>query len=306
MAWPLSQDYNEAIQDMASSFGDPDLKQGEAATNALGIPVPRSGNFADVYEVTTPKGKWAVKCFTRQIPGLRERYKEISAYLKQTPLPFMVDFSYLEQGIRVRGEWYPVLKMQWVEGFNLNQFVKDNADKPAILDVLCQLWVKLAAKLRESDMAHCDLQHGNVLLVPGSKAGSVAVKLVDYDGMCVPALTMLKTIEVGHPNFQHPQRAKDGIYSLEVDRFSHLVIYTAVRALMTGGKALWEKFDNGDNLLFKASDFEKPGQSPLFQELWAFPDPGVQTLAQQTLHMVGIKIHPIYLDQAWRLSWAII
>jgi formylglycine-generating enzyme required for sulfatase activity len=283
MAWPLSQDYNEAIQDPATSFGDADLKQGEAATNALGIPMPRSGNFADVYEVTTPRGKWAIKCFTRQIPGLRERYKEVSAYLKQSPLPFMVDFTYLEQGIRVRGEWYPVLKMQWVEGFNLNQFVKDNLERPQILDVLCQIWAKLAARLRETQIAHCDLQHGNVLLVPGSKAGALAVKLVDYDGMCVPALTMLKTIEVGHPNFQHPQRAKEGIYSLEVDRFSHLVIYTAIRALMTGGKALWAKYDNGDNLLFKASDFEKPQQSPLFAELAKYPDPGVQMLAAEML-----------------------
>jgi hypothetical protein len=280
MPWPLSQDYNEAIQDMASSFGDADLKRGEAATNALGIPMPRSGNFADVYEVTTPKGKWAVKCFTRQIPGIRERYREISAYLKQSPLPFMVDFSYLEQGIRVRGDWYPVLKMQWVEGFNLNQFVKDNADKPALLDVLCQIWVKLAAKLTDAEIAHCDLQHGNVLLVPGSKAGSLAVKLVDYDGMCVPALTMLKTIEVGHPNFQHPQRARDGIYSLDVDRFSHLVIYTAVRALMAGGKALWEKYDNGDNLLFKARDFEAPQKSPLLAELLKSSDAGVRQLAE--------------------------
>jgi hypothetical protein len=283
MAWPLSQDYNEAIQDPASSFADPEVKQGEAATNALGIPMPRSGNFADVYEVTTPRGKWAVKCFTRQIPGLRERYKEISAFLKQTPLPFMVEFTYLEQGIRVRGDWYPVLKMNWVEGFTLNQFVKDNLERPQVLDLLCQIWVKLAAKLREAQIAHCDLQHGNVLLVPGSKVGALAVKLVDYDGMCVPALTMLKTIELGHPNFQHPQRAKEGIYSLEVDRFSHLVIYTAIRALITGGKVLWTRYDNGDNLLFKASDFEKPNQSPLFAALSTFPDRGVQMLVEQML-----------------------
>ncbi|OAI41688.1 hypothetical protein AYO40_02525 [Planctomycetaceae bacterium SCGC AG-212-D15] len=281
MPWPLSQDYNEAIQNPASSFADPELRQGEAATNALGIPMPRSGNFADVYEVTTPRGKWAVKCFTRQIPGLRERYREISAYLKQTPLPFMVDFTYLEQGIRVRGDWYPVLKMQWVEGFTLNQFVKDNVEKPTILDIIGQIWVKLAARLREAKMAHCDLQHGNVLLVPGSKAGSLAVKLVDYDGMCVPALTMLRSIEMGHPNFQHPQRAKDGIYSLEVDRFSHLVIFTAVRALQSGGRALWDRYDNGDNLLFKASDFQKPGQSPLFKELLDFLEPNVRLLAEQ-------------------------
>jgi hypothetical protein len=137
--------------------------------------MPRSGNFADVYEFTCPGRKWAVKCFTRQIPGLRERYKEVSAYLKQSPLPFMVDFTYLERGLRVRGEWYPILKMQWVEGFTLNQFVKDNLTKPPLLDVLGQIWIKLAEKLTETQMAHCDLQHGNVLLVPGRKAGSVAV-----------------------------------------------------------------------------------------------------------------------------------
>ena len=142
MAWPLSQDYNEAVQSPASSFSDPELKTGEAVTNALGLPMPRSGNFADVYEFKCPQRKWAIKCFTREIPGLRERYKEISAYLKQTPLPFMVDFSYLEQGIRVRGQWYPILKMRWVEGFTLNEFVGNNLDKPQVLDVLSQIWVK--------------------------------------------------------------------------------------------------------------------------------------------------------------------
>src|SRR5262249_48061599 len=92
MAWPMSQDYNEAIQNPALCFADPELKTGEAVTNALGLPVPCSGNFADVYAVTTPQRKWAVKCFTREIPGLRERYVEISKYLAQAPLPFMVEF----------------------------------------------------------------------------------------------------------------------------------------------------------------------------------------------------------------------
>ena len=130
MPWPLSQDYNEAIQNAATSFSDPELKRGEVVTNAMGLPMPCSGNFADVYAVTSGPRKWAVKCFTRQIPGLKERYAAVSAYLKQNALPFMVDFSYLEQGIRVRGAWYPILKMQWVEGFALNQFVREHADQP--------------------------------------------------------------------------------------------------------------------------------------------------------------------------------
>src|SRR5271165_3679107 len=108
MAWPVSQDYNEAIQSPATNFADADLKCGEAVTNALGLPMPFSGNFADVYEVRTASSRWAVKCFTRQAPALRERYTEISRHLRQAKLPFTVDFNYLEQGIRVAGRWYPV------------------------------------------------------------------------------------------------------------------------------------------------------------------------------------------------------
>src|SRR5271155_5594889 len=101
MPWPHSQDYNEAIQNPAQCFSDPELKQGEVVTNALGLPVPYSGNFADVYAVQSGQRKWAVKCFTRQIPGLSERYAEIGNYLQQKQLPFMVEFQLLEQGIQV-------------------------------------------------------------------------------------------------------------------------------------------------------------------------------------------------------------
>jgi len=70
MSWPLSQDYNEAIQAAAANFADSDLKRGEVVVNALGLPIPYSGNFADVYQVKCPDGsRWAVKCFTREAAG---------------------------------------------------------------------------------------------------------------------------------------------------------------------------------------------------------------------------------------------
>lgn len=34
MPWPISQDYNEAIQTPAQCFADADVQQGEAVTNA--------------------------------------------------------------------------------------------------------------------------------------------------------------------------------------------------------------------------------------------------------------------------------
>jgi WD40 repeat protein len=283
MSWPLSQDYNEAIQDPQNSFRDPELRAGEAVVNALGLPMPRSGNFADVYEFRCAQSgnTWALKCFTRHVSGLQMRYAEISEHLTQANLPFTVDFTYVHQGIRVRGEWYPLLKMRWVEGFTLNEFVRNHLDKPQALDLLCQLWQKLARRLREANVAHADLQHGNVLLVPGRTANSLAVKLIDYDGMWVPTLASTPSGEIGHPAYQHPQRLREGTYSPEVDRFPHLVIYTALRALQLGGRALWEKYDNGDNLLFRETDLRNPRESALFRELIKLDTGDVRMLADR-------------------------
>src|SRR4051794_14422056 len=117
MGWPISQDYNEAIQTPASSFAQADLKGGEVVLGPLGLPLPRSGNFADVYQFTGKDGrKWAIKCFTRHVPVLQERYSKIDAHLRKAQLPFSVGFEFLPEGIRVRGQWYPILKMEWVEG----------------------------------------------------------------------------------------------------------------------------------------------------------------------------------------------
>ena len=279
MGWPQSQDYNEAIQNPRSSFGDPELRAGEPVVNALGMPMPRSGNFADVYEFHGASGqKWAVKCFTRQIPGLQERYNEISKHLLQAKLPFTVDFTYLAKGIRIRGDFYPILKMHWVEGLLLNEFVRFNLDKPALLNALGQIWLRMATRLREANIAHADLQHGNVILVPGSKASSLAVKLIDYDGMWVPALAQKKSAESGHPAFQHPERLQKGIYSAEVDRLPLLAIACALRCLAVGGRPLWEKYDNGDNLLFREADLRNPAASALFKELWRINDAAAHEL----------------------------
>ncbi len=281
MAWPMSQDYNEVIQSSAANFADPDLRSGQVTTDALGLPIPCSGNFADVYEVRCPNGsRWAVKCFTREVSGLRERYQEIARHLRQTKLPFTVDFSYLEKGICVAGRWYPVLKMQWVEGLTLNQFVAQYADKPAMLESLLKLWMKMAKHLRAAKVGHCDLQHGNVLLVPGANANSLKLRLIDYDGMWVPGLAGTKCGEVGHPSYQHPQRLRDGTYSLHVDRFPLLLVATALSALMVGGRRLWDKYDNGDNLLFRQQDLEGPSKSALLDELLIL-DPTVRPLAQK-------------------------
>ena len=279
MNWPTSQDYNEAIQNAATSTSDPDLKGGQPIVNALGLPVPRSGNFADVYQFQGGDGRmWAVKCFTRPVVGLQERYAEIDEYLIVANLPFTVGFQYLREGIRIRGKWFPLLKMEWVEGFTLNEFVRLNADKPTYLHKLMLIWAKLTARLRDANIAHADLQHGNVLLVAGNASAKLSVKLIDYDGMWIPPLKDKHSGEVGHPNFQHPFRLKEKLFNAEVDRFPHLVIACALRATLVGGKALWDEYDNGDNLLFRERDLRDPSSAPIFKALWQLNDPVLRTL----------------------------
>jgi pimeloyl-ACP methyl ester carboxylesterase len=284
MPWPQPTDYNAAMQNPALSLTDPELRQARVVTNALGLPSLHSGNFADVYQLRGADGQsWAVKCFTREVPGLALRYRSVSEHLRRVRRPFLVDFTWLEQGVRVRGEWFPVLKMRWVEGLTLNQFVEEYLGHGTALNQLASLWLKLARELRDAHLGHGDLQHGNVLLVPGKHETSLALRLIDYDGMWVPELAGKPSGEVGHPNYQHPQRLRDGGYGPEVDRFALLAVYTALRAMTASGKALWKKYDSGENLLFREADFHDPSRSKLLLELAGHADPAVRALAGHLL-----------------------
>jgi hypothetical protein len=156
----------------------------------------------------------------------------------------------------------------------------------------------VAQRLRESRLAHADLQHGNIILVPGRTTSSLAVKLIDYDGMFVPALAGSKSGEVGHPSYQHPQRLREGIYSAEVDRFPWLLTACALRSLRVAGRGLWEKYDNGDNLLFREEDLRRPAESAVFRELWQISDAAVHDLVGHlTLAAVGPLERVPTLDQ---------
>ena len=319
MAWPRATDYTAAIQNPASCFRDPELSRGQAASDMLmGLPLMYSGNFASVFKITCPGEQvWAVKCFTRQVSDLQERYQRISDHLDRQRRKFAVEFVYLPEGIRINGAWYPILKMRWVEGFTLNEFLRDHAGQPALIEQLGLLWLRLASELRDAKMAHGDLQHGNVMLVPGSKSTSIALRLIDYDGMWVPALASRPPGEVGHPNFQHPARLASGGYTSEIDRFSHLVIYSALRFLAVGGKALWDRHDNAENLLFRAADFRAPGKSKLVGDLLALPGEDLRLLlghlfdaSRQPLDAVpllndlidGTHVVPLSRDQVTRLQ----
>jgi len=254
-------DYQEAVQNPANCFSDAQLKAGTPALNALGLPTPVTGGFCSVYQVTSGKTRWAVRCFLHNIRDGRERYKEISKYLRGRKLKEMVGFEYVQEGIRVRGDWHPVLKMEWVDGLQLNTWVDRHAQDPKALRQLDDRWATLMDALEAQHIGHCDLQHGNVIVDTHDQ-----VKLIDYDGMYVPGLRGKGSHEKGHPAYQHPHRdGKD--FDDTIDRFAALVIHTSLVAVAES-PALWKRFYDDDNLIFKRADFLDPDGAPVFQELF--------------------------------------
>lgn len=267
MAWPLISDYQEAIQSPRTSLADSVLQQGTPVCNRLGLPVPVTGGFASVYQINSQGRRWAVRCFLREFSDQARRYQAIDQHLRGVSLPCKVGFEYQPKGIRIRGAWYPILKMEWVQGMLLNEHVETLLGDREALRKLAEEWLALVRSLKARQIAHGDLQHGNIL-VAGKQ-----LRLIDYDGMFVPALAGSGSHETGHPSYQHPRRGPND-YDLEVDRFSAMAIYVALLALAYEPR-LWEQFNNGDNLLFRREDFAHPTRSPLFQALRQLKERGV-------------------------------
>jgi len=258
--WPTPQDYNEAIQNPRSSFADPDLRRGAADRNKLGIPQAITGNFATVYRVRTGKEVHAVRCFLRNIPDQQERYELISQHLVSAKLPQAVEFAFIDQGIRVNGAWHPILKMDWVVGMTLAEYVGRHLDDRRALNRLAERFLELLDDLRTRQIAHGDLQHGNLLVVDGHTGPSL--RLIDYDGMWVPALDGRESNELGHPNYQHPSRTRQD-YGQTLDSFSAWVILSSLVAVRADS-SLWRAVRPpraDDRILLGKADYLDPGGS---------------------------------------------
>ena len=276
--WPLNIDFTIAVQNPQLCFADPELKQAKTSKNSRGRVLLWSGNFATVYKLTKGDRSWAVRCFTR-IPqsDVQQRYQLISEYLSQHQIPYLVDFEFLAEGILVKGEWYPILKMDWVEGVEIDRYIGEYIDDSQVLLRLDRQLKQLQTDLKKVGIAHGDLQHGNIMV---DDAGEL--KLVDYDGMYVPALQGLPPQEVGHPNYQLPRRSpKD--FSDRLDEFSFEVISLSLRALANEPN-LWATFhEDNKNLIFRQNDFQEPELSPVFQAISNIPDDDTRELCDRLI-----------------------
>jgi len=282
--WPTPQDYNETVQNPHICFEDSDLRTGKVEITPIGLPRAASGTFASVYKVKSPGRAWAVRCFLSNRTDQEERYKHISEFVLFDKLDCTVAFHYLPKGIKVGTTWYPIVKMPWIEGPTLENYLFSIYRDKEKLSALTRDFYNLTVQLENAGIAHGDLQHGNIIVSPDG------LRLVDYDAFFVPKLLGKRNLEYGHPNYQHPLR-DDFHFDVSVDNFSSWLIHLSLTALMHD-PALFTEFGGGDDcILFKRADLIEPESSELFMKLDSHRSSEVRNLSQRLKGMLWVLPH---------------
>ncbi len=262
--WPTPQDYNESVQQPQICFSDLELRKCRVELNHLGLPRPMTGAFASVYRLSNLSGtSWAVRCFLEHRDDMKERYSAIrKAVLGSEANDLFAGFDYIERGIKVKSDWYPILKMEWIEGDSLDKYLDRHVKSRAKVVLLHKQFRDLAEKLKKSGIAHGDLQHGNILVT------ETGLRLIDYDDMFVQALVGKVSHELGHRNFQHPERSHEH-FTADLDNYASWVIDLSLKALVVDPD-FWRDFNGGDDcLLFRHKDLRDPDDSALMKALLA-------------------------------------
>lgn len=246
-----------------------------------------TGAFASVYRLRCDDRDVALRCFLRNSEDRKLRYEQISEFLSSREVPYTVPFHYMEEGIQTNSCWTPAIKMEWLQGHTLDQFLQNNLENSECLERLEQSFLKMMQDLREFGIAHGDLQHGNILVL---KDGSL--RLLDYDGMFVPSMSQRTTEEIGHASYQHPSRTKND-FGPYLDNFPAWIIYTSILACRIDPR-LWNDLGAGDDaLLFRASDFNKPMSSPAFAALENHDDPKLARLGKFVRYQLGRPVREV-------------
>jgi serine/threonine protein kinase len=278
MSFPNPDAYVRAVQNPAVAFAEPTLKQARFVVSPLlGVPIPASGTTAVVFRAQVSGVDQALRFFIREDASSRERYTALGRYLVDAGLTDnMASADWSDQGIRVDGSWYPMVRMQWVDGRTLDRYVEHlvkDADRRS-LETLAHTWRDLVRRMQQARFAHGDLQHGNILV----DARGV-LRLVDFDcSWIAPFAGKPRPTESGHRNYQRP----DASWGPWMDTFPALVIYLSLFALSRNPRP-WDVLYQEENLLFQRDDFDDfdDFDAAVWKQLAALRDPQVDTIVMR-------------------------
>lgn len=275
-AYPDISDYTDSVQNAATQVMDPVLRNAKPRLKN-GKPESNCGGVAVVYPFQNGGDIYAVKCWTRDIGDLRKHYRRVEQFLNSCRSPYFVNFAYIEKGIIARDQIQPFLRMKWVGGKSLLEFVSANISNSSALVQLAERYLVLCEHLHKLGVAHGDLQGSNIKVV-GNGTG-INIQLIDYDTLVVPASHGHRAEALALPSYQHPKRGAADLCSGKEDYFSELVIYLSLLAVAEC-PSLWSRFPKGDpglkdedrhdkDMLFDKEDFSGSRPSQVFNELFS-------------------------------------
>jgi len=259
---PSLSEYWDALQlDLGIVLSDPALAGARICSRAPGRPMVHGGTFAYTFKLVTESRAYALRCFHREFEALQLRYDAIQSHLLQIRSPHFANLQFQPSGITTETGDYPVVRLDWIEGQGLATFVASRLGDAAALQQLRLALRRLAQHMLANGVAHGDVQPSNIIV---QADGNLC--LIDYDGMFVPALAPLTSVDLGQRNFQHPWR-RPRYFDASLDAFPFSVIDVALHALCLHPE-LWDLTASGeDAFLFRATDIGDPAHSTIFQRL---------------------------------------
>lgn len=271
-----------AVKNLDAFLKIPDLQGAAIRLTKNGKPFFFSGGFTLVFELTHRSKKWAFRVWHVPVHLFKERSREISAYLASKKLPYFADFIFDEQALIVGGEAQDIIRMEWLEGRRLKEYIGSHLNDSTALRKLADSFFRMCDDLHFNQISHGDLQHGNILI---DDSGNI--KLIDYDSICIPSIEGQQEIVTGLKGYQHASRLTGNITSLKADYFSELIIYLSLIALVEK-RSLWEDYhiEKSEHLLFSDADLKDLTRSKIYTEL-----KGLTTEIDGLLHILEKYTH---------------
>lgn len=280
MNYPSIEQYTEAIKLAAKAPEDyfDKLSNLRVILDSNGEPIMSSGNFAVVFKMRDIKtGKLhALKCFHREQKQRNEYYQLISDELNKelkplyyygtqnTSTTYLINVQYYDKEMSVNigddTSLFPVLLMEWVDGVTLDNYIRQNLNNKQKLQSITYRFSRMAKWLLSQKFAHGDIKPDNILV---RFDGSLV--LVDYDGMYVPTMNGRKSMELGGPNYRHPQRTEND-FNEHIDDFSIATILLSLKAISLA-PSLYLTFATGDKLLFGEKDYQIINENAVIPQL---------------------------------------
>lgn len=218
------------------------------------MPVMASGARATVVKGTVRGRTVGLKMFSADPGEMATGYRSLHEHRMSSPCRALVEAQWEERAIYLDGRSYPGVIMDWQEGSLLDGFLDHFVGQSSAVLSLAQSWENLARELSAAQIAHGDLQHGNIIVTADQR-----VQLIDLDSVWVPGLHRAAP-EVGLPAYQHPKRSKSD-WGPDVDAFSVLLVAASLRALAVRPN-LW-RLNDQTNLIFSKESLADP-----HHEIW--------------------------------------